>query len=156
MTQATDPTLTAHIAARNASLPQDWPGIKPEHYLEIVLRERADRYAAHLAAMTITPDLVQWGMAMTRKYGPYVRAWHFICDWFTALLILRYGEENRAYDADAVAAAVAAGEAPPCSTDPAFAGWPLAFSDADRVRAAELLAGTKWPKEGLTLLPTEA
>ena len=80
---------------------------------------------------------------------------HAVADWFTALLILRYGEEERAYDAAEVAAATAEGRAPECSTDPAFTGWPLAFSDKDRARAAELLAGTKWPAEVLTLLPTE-
>lgn len=154
MTTATDPTLTAHIAARNASLPNDWPGIKPEHYLDIVLRERADRYAAHVAQMTITPELVQWGMAMARQHGPYVRVWHFIADWFTALLILRYGEEERAYDAGEVALAVAEGRAPACSTDPQYRGWPLAFSDEDRVRAMQLLNGERWP-EAFTLLPRE-
>jgi hypothetical protein len=156
MTDVLDPTLAAHIAARNSALPTQFPGIDTNHYLEQVVRERAARYAAHVARMTITPDMVQWGMAMTRQYGPYVRVHHFIADWFTALLILRYGEEERGYDAGEVARAVAEADTPACSTDPQYMGWPLAFSDDDRKRGMELLAGEKWPPRGmLTVLDRE-
>lgn len=155
-TPSLDPVLATHIAQRNAALPQRYPQIDTTHYLETVLLERATRYAAHVAAMMITPDMVQWGMAMTRQYGPYVQVSNYIADWFTALLILRYGEEERGYDADEVAAAFAESRIPNCSTDPNFRGWPLAFSDDDRTRAAELLAGLKWPKGGiLTTLDRE-
>lgn len=155
-TPSLDPVLATHIAERNAALPEQFPLIDADHYLEIVLRERAESYAAHMATVTISPDMVQWGLAMARKFGTYVKVHHFVADWFTALMILRYGEEHRAYDAAAVEAAIAAGQAPPCSTDEQFAGWPLAFSDTDRKRAADLLAGVDWPANVFTLLSTEA
>lgn len=147
-----DPILAAHIAARADRVRAQFPEIDHGHYIDVVLQARAARYAAHLAAMTITPDMVQWGIAMSRRFGPYVQMWNYVADWFTALLIMRYGEEERAYDAAEVEAAKAEGREAQCSTDPQHAGWPLAFTDADRQRAMELLDGKKWPAEAFTIL----
>ncbi len=141
MTQTADPTLEAHIDARNAYVRTHLPTINADQYLEEVLLDRSARYAAHVATMTVTPDIALWALAMSQKYGPYVRANYYIADWITALLILRYGEEPD----------------PSRSTDPNFAGWPTAFTDEDRERASQLLTGTKrWPAETFTLLPREA
>lgn len=138
-TSYTDPALTAHIASRDAAWRAAHGDIAADHYLETVLAERAPRYAAHVASMVITPDMVQWQLTMTRRHGPYVRVHHFITDWLTALLILRYGEEPDASR----------------STDPTFAGWPTAFTDADRQRAADLLVFKRWPAFFTTLEPAE-
>jgi hypothetical protein len=142
MTQpAEDPTLTAHIEARNAYVRTHLPTIDADQYLDEVLLDRAARYQTHVAGMVVTPDLAMWALAMSQKYGPYVRAGYYIADWITALLILRYGEEPDASR----------------STDPNFAGWPSAFTNEDRDRAAQLLQGTKrWPAETFTLLPRES
>jgi hypothetical protein len=131
-----DAILDAHIAQRRAALVAAFPQIDPTHYVDGVLQDRADRYAAHLATMTIAPDMVQWALTMGRRYGPWVKVHHFVADWLTALLIIRYGEEPDAARSD----------------DPNFHGWPVAFTDDDTARASELLAGTKWP-QALTLLP---
>jgi hypothetical protein len=133
-----DSILAAHIEARRAALVAAFPQIDPTHYVDGVLQDRADRYAAHLATMTITPDMVQWALTMGRRHGSWVKVHHFVADWFTALLIIRYGEEPDAAK----------------SSDPHFAGWPTTFTDNDKGRASELLAGLKWPAF-LTILPTE-
>lgn len=139
--------LDTHIATRNAERFAALGEAGYAHYVVDVLQDRADRYAAHVAAMDLPPELVQWSLAMRNRFATsYLRCSHFVADWITALLILRYGEEPRAYDAAEVAAAVADGRAPACSTDPNFAGWPLAFSDDDVRRAAELLTFKKWPE----------
>ena len=122
-----DPTLTTHIAARNAQLTDENP-VSAEHYLP-VLQERADTYAAHIATMALPPDVTYWAMAMTRKYGgSYVRAHHFIADWVTALLIAMYGEE------------------PDGSKTQDGLSWPTALSAGDLVYAQAWLAGSKWPE----------
>lgn len=133
-----DALLTQLIEARDAAW-RAQHGPDGEHYLA-VLQDRADRFAAHVATMTITPDLAAWALAMATTYGtPYVRMHYFVADWLTALLIARYGEEPDAAR----------------SSDPAFAGWPNAFTDADRQRAAEMLATpAKWPL-GLSLPATD-
>jgi hypothetical protein len=132
-------TLQDHIERRNAQLRQHNPGLfDAEHYLA-VLQDRADRFAAHVASMSLSPAVVQWALAMEQRYGPYVLAHHYVADWITALLILRYGEEPDASK----------------STDPNFAGWPTTFTAEDLARAADLLAGTRWPTGVLRLLPTE-
>lgn len=138
-TPTLDPILAAHIAAREQAIKAAFPQIDTTHYLDVVLLDRSQRYAAHLEQMTVTPDMVQWAIAMSRQYGPYVKVWHYVADWLTALLIIRYGEEPDAAQ----------------STDPNFTGWPLAFTDEDRVRANELLGGVKWPEKVLTLLPRD-
>lgn len=154
-TPTMDPILTAHIEARAALVRERYPQIDHGHYIEQVLLERSQRYAAHLATMTITPDIVTWALAMTRQYGPYVLVSNYVADWITALLLVRYGEEERGYDAAEVAAAIAEARVPACSTDPNFTGWPTQFTDDDRQRAAELLAGD-WPTRGLmTALPRD-
>lgn len=130
--------LAALIAARDAEWRARYaePG---ESYLTDVLADRATRYAAHLATMTVEPDLIAWAMQMATQFGPYVRVHHFIHDsWLTALLVIRYGEEPDAGR----------------SSDPTFGGWPQVFSAGDRERALELLAGQRWP-EFVTLLPRE-
>jgi hypothetical protein len=137
-------TIAAHIAARDAALQAQYDAapdktlvIDPAHYLEQVLRERSDLYAAHVAAMDIAPEMTLWAMAMGKKYGSYVKVWHYVADWITALLIIRYGEEPRAtHTADGTS-------------------WPLAFSSDDTARAMKLLKGEKWPADALTLLGSE-
>lgn len=154
--------LDAHIADRNAELvlafenaPDKQQAIDPSHYLDIVLAERAPIYAAHVVSMDLSPEDILWSMGMKKRYkSSYVRVWYFIGDWITAFLILRYGEEPRAYDEAEVMAARKTGRAPNCSTDPSFAGWPLAFNAGDITRMQQLLKGKNWPKE-FALLPVE-
>lgn len=131
-----DALLEYHIAQRNAQMKEANLAMH-EHYLP-VLQERSERYAAHVAAMTISLDMVAWSLAMGRQFGRYVRVSFYIADWFTALLLVRYGEEPDAAR----------------STDPNFKGWPLEFDDIDRQRAEQLLRMTKW-NETVTLLPRE-
>lgn len=154
-TATINPVLAAHFATRAARVSEKFPEIKHEHYIEVVLKQRSERYAAHVASMIIDPSLVQWGLSMTRQFGPYVLAWHYVADWFTALLILRYGEENRAYDEAEVEAAKSEEREPNCSTDPNYTGWPLAFSEEDIKRASELLSMERWPAKVFTLLSKE-
>lgn len=131
-------TLAEQIAARDAAWRARY-GDTGESYLLDILTDRAARYAAHLATMTIEPDMIAWAMQMAAHYGPYVKVHHFIHDsWLTALLVLRYGEEPDSAR----------------SSDPDFTGWPLTFSAGDRGRALELLAGERWP-ESVTLLHRE-
>jgi hypothetical protein len=148
-----NPILARQLDARLAHVRAQHPQLDVASYIGDVLHARATRYADHVRRMTITPDLAQWALAMTQQFGPYVLVHHFVADWITALLILRYGEEERGYDAVEVAAAQAEGRAPACSTDPAFTGWPLAFSDEDRARARELLSQAAWPRHFTLLTP---
>jgi hypothetical protein len=141
-----DAVLATHVATRDAAFLTQHGAENPAAvaYLEETLRDRAARYAAHVAAMDLTPDVVQWALAMRAKWqSPYVQVHRFIADWLTALLIVRYGEECD--PARCTPCTLASGE-------PASLGWPAAFSEADLARAAELLAGVKWPAS-LTLLP---
>ncbi len=132
--------LEQHIAARNEERRAALGNVHYAHYVEGVLADRADRYAAHVATMDLAPEIVQWSLAMRKQFGTsYVRCSHFVADWITALLIVRYGEEPDAA----------------LSTDPTFAGWPVAFSDQDVQRAADLLVFKKWPAF-LTPLVSEA
>jgi hypothetical protein len=131
-----DPILSAHIEARRTALVAAHPQIDPAHYVDGVLQDRADRYAAHLATMVFSPAMVQWALAMSRQYGPWVKVHHFVADWLTALLIIRYGEEPDAAR----------------SSDPGFKGWPTSLTPEDETRASELLVGTRW-SQSLTLLP---
>lgn len=151
MTQSLhDPVLLQHIEDRNRHFAANQTAANAEHMLS-VLQERADRYGAHVATMTISPVMVQWALSMATKYkSEYVKAHHYVADWFTALLILRYGEEPDAerstddrLDANGVRK---------------FQGWPTRFSEQDMERANELLAGVKWPSKVFTLLqsPTSA
>lgn len=142
-----DPILARHIEARNAALRAQWKAAgfaDPAHYL-CVLQERASRYAAHVASMAITPSIASWMLGMRARYlSDYVQCHHYIADWLTALLIVRYGEEPSADH----------------STDQRlddngariFAGWPTTLSAQDLRRAAELLEGKNWPG-AFTLLP---
>jgi len=131
--------LAAHLAARNAAFLAAHGAPAADHYLNSVLLERSTAYAAHVASMNLTPDVVQWALAMARKHGAYVKVWHYVADWITALLILRYGEEPDATKTD----------------DPNFHGWPTTFTDDDTTRAGELLNGTGYPSF-LSLLAKEA
>lgn len=131
-------TLADHLAARDAQLRATWPAATADAYLS-TLEERATRFAAHVATMAMTPEIAAWALAMAGRYGSWVRVHHFIADWITALLIVRYGEEPDASR----------------STDPTFTGWPLAFSADDTARAQQLLQGEQWPARVLTLLPRE-
>lgn len=131
-----DPVLLHHIESRNRHYAASQPLANADHYLG-ELQERADRYAAHLATMAISPVMVQWALSMASKYhSEYVKAHHYVADWLTALLILRYGEEPD----------------PNRSTDETFAGWPVRFSEQDMQRANELLVGVNWPSKVFTLL----
>ena len=128
MTMST--VLNTHIAARNAELLASLGAVGYAHYVEGVMQDRADRYVAHVAAMDLSPEIVQWSLAMRQQFGTsYVRCSHFVADWITALLIMRHGEEPDAA----------------LSSDPAFAGWPLAFGAGDIQRASELLKYTRFP-----------
>jgi hypothetical protein len=136
-----------------------------------VLGERANVFAAHVASMVIHPDMQAFADTMTQRFGPFVRVHHFIADWITAFLIVRYGEESRGYDPDEIAAAAAevrvlpvenpddiavtvpAPRAPRCSTDPNFHGWPTAFTVDDHQRAEQLLRNHKWPESLVLLTP---
>jgi hypothetical protein len=129
-------TLADHLADRDAAVRAAWVPKAAEAYLP-VLGERAARFAAHVATMTIAPELAVWALAMAQRYGSWVRVHHFVADWITALLILRYGEEPDAAR----------------STDPTFAGWPLACTADDLARAQQLLAGENWPARIFTMLP---
>lgn len=133
-----DPILAAHIERRNAQFTAEQSSAKADHYLP-VLQERADAFAAHVASMTLAPSMIQWALGMRAKYkSEYVQVHHFIADWLTALLILRYGEEpDGAKTVDGVC-------------------WPVAFTDNDIARAAELHAGKNWPANVFTLLTVEA
>ena len=156
--------LDTHIADRDAAMraafdaaPDKKQVIDPAHYLDVVLTDRAARYAAHIAAMEPSPEIAMWALAMGAKYGakvrqddgivkvyrqPYVKVWHFIADWPTALLILVDGEECDPKKSEP-------------KTNGALGGWPLAWTDAHFARAAQLLAGQKWPADRFTLLPVE-
>ena len=139
-------TLSAHIEARTADLiakraaaVDKQMSIDPAHYVDVVLKARAVQYAAHIATMEIGPEMAIWAMAMRTRYkSSYVKVWHFIADWITALLILRYGEEP---------------DGALCDGD--HQGWPTSFSDDDAIRAAQLLRGERWPAGVFTLLPVE-
>jgi hypothetical protein len=131
-------TLADHIAHRNAEVASTWPDAAAAAYLP-VLEARAAAFAAHVASMEIAPEVAVWALAMARQFGSYVRVHHFVADWITALLILRYGEEPDASK----------------STDPNFAGWPKAFTADDLVRAQQILAGEDWPRRVFRLLPRE-
>lgn len=129
-----DALLEYLIAQRNAHMTSVNP-VMAEHYLP-VLQARSERFAAHVKAMTLPTTIVAWALAMERKYGRYALVSHYIADWITALLLVRYGEEP---DAEK-------------STDPDFNGWPMEFTDADLQRAEQLLAMTRW-NETVQLLP---
>lgn len=131
-------TLEDHIAARNAEVTSAWPEAAANAYLP-VLATRAAAFAAHVASMEIAPEVAVWALAMARQFGSFVRVHHFVADWITALLILRYGEEPDASK----------------STDPNFAGWPKAFTAEDLVRAQQLLSAEDWPRRVFRLLPRE-
>ncbi len=131
-------TLADHIAARNAEVTASWPEAAASAYLP-VLERRAAAFAAHVALMDISPEVGVWALAMARQFGSWVRVHHFVADWITALLILRYGEEPDASK----------------STDPTFAGWPKAFTADDLARAQQILAGEDWPRRVFRLLPRE-
>jgi hypothetical protein len=130
-----------------------------DHYMDTVLPDRAARYAAHVASMDLSPEIVQWAMLMAKGHeASYVKMDHFYCDWITMLLIKRYGEEPNAYDAAEVAAAKAEGRVPNCSTDVNYKGWPKAFTANDVRSAFDLIAHKRWP-EGLKIVkltPAEA
>jgi hypothetical protein len=131
-----DPTLAAHVAARNAEFRRTQGDQIANQYLDDVLMTRAAAFPAHLATMAVSSDMVLWALAMAGKWGQFVKVHHYIADWLTALLVVRYGEE------------------PDASKTWDGKGWPQAFSDDDRVRAAELLAGKGWPTS-ITTLSTE-
>lgn len=136
--------ISADTAARRALL--------GDHYMDVVLPERAQLYADHVARMTISPEVVQWAMLMASTHGAsYVKMDHFYTDWITMLLIKRYGEEPRGYDAAEVAAARAEGRVPACSTDENYRGWPLAFTPNDIKSAMDMVAFKRWPK-GLQII----
>lgn len=130
-----------------------------DNYMDVVLPDRAARYAAHVASMSIAPELVQWSMLMATTHGTsFVKKSHFYCDWLTMLLIKRYGEEPNGYDAAEVAAAKDEGRTPNCSTDPNYAGWPSAFTQNDIQSAMDLIAFKRWNEDLkiVKLTPAEA
>lgn len=127
-----DPLLQYHIDARDRHARKKWPKKEADAYLPL-LQERADRFAAHVASMPPDGDITRFAAVMGQRFGRYVRVHHFIADWVTAFLIVRYGEEPD----------------PERTTD--GHGWPTTFSDEDRERALQLLENKKWPAY-LTLL----
>lgn len=130
------PLLADHIAARNAAFLTaavatygDARGQQLyDEYVVATLQDRATRYTAHVAAMVIDPAIAIWAMAMTTKYGPFVKIHHFVADWVTALLVLRYGEE------------------PDATKTWDGRGWPTAFTADDLARAQKLADGKDWPE----------
>ena len=169
--------LETHIAERNAAMqakyddaPDKTQVIDPAHYLEVVLADRAERYAAHMAAMEPSPEITQWSLAMGAKYGakirqpdgsvkvyrqPYIKAWHFIADWPTALLILVDGEECDPARSEPKTDGIWDEEAGEWIRKPSPGGWPMQWEERHFARAAQLLAGEKWPADRFTLLPME-
>lgn len=121
----TDEELLGYTKQRNAKL----LAADPAHrvYLD-ELQRRADAYAAHVLSMDLSPEIVHWSLSMARQYGSYVLMTHFVADWITALLIIRYGEEPDAAR----------------STDPNFQGWPHRFTDTDTQRALKLMQRSEW------------
>lgn len=122
----TDPALTAHLAARDAAFRAAQGDATADAYLP-VLAARSARYAAHVARLVVTSALAAWALAMTQRFGAYVRVHHYVADWITALLIVRYGEE------------------PDATQTVDGIGWPAALTDLDLQRAAELLDGPAGP-----------
>lgn len=126
--------LRHHVEARNTEF-RTKLGEAAEPFLNDTLKYRAAKYAEHLSKMAPSSEMTLWALQMASSYSPYVRVHHFIHDnWLTALLVLRYGEEPD----------------PSKTTD--GTGWPLEFTDADKARAAKLLAGQDWP-EFVTIIP---
>ena len=100
-----------------------------------VLGARADRFAAHVATMTIHPAIASFAEQMAMRFGAYVRVHAFVADWLTALLIVRYGEEpDAALTVDGI-------------------GWPTVFTVDDHARADALLRNDKWPAHVVLLTP---
>ncbi|HYW49726.1 MAG TPA: hypothetical protein VE861_03920 [Gemmatimonadaceae bacterium] len=133
---STTPTaLDTHITTRNAQLVTLLgAGEKSDHYLA-VLQGRADAFAAHVATMDVSLAIVQWALQMEQRFGRWVKVHHFIADWITALLIVRYGEEpDGAKTVDGVC-------------------WPTGFTTDDVQRATEMLNGNLG--NSITLLTTE-
>ena len=138
--------VAAHIDARNAEIQAKWDAapdkqlaIDPSHYLDVVLKDRAARYAAHMAKMDIPPEMALFALAMSQRFGSYVKVHHFIADWLTSLLIVRYGEE-----CDPALSEM--------RNDGSPGGWPLTFDDADKQRALQLVQLKNWPGDSMTLL----
>lgn len=79
-------------------------------------------YDAHVAGMTVPPELTAWAQAMTIVHGsPDVAVlWHPPMPWLHALLVVRYGEEP--------------------------AHWPTAFTAEDALRAQKWLTGESVPQ----------
>lgn len=121
-----DPALAGHLATRDAEFRRTQGDGAADAYLP-VLAERSTRYAAHVATLPIPPALAAWALAMTQRFGAYVRVHHYVADWITALLIVRYGEE------------------PDATRTTDGIGWPSALTDLDLARAAELLEGPVGP-----------
>lgn len=130
-------SLDEGIERRNAAFANTYGPNAVADYLEGTLRTRADAFAAHVMSMTINPAVAVWALAMSAKFGDYVQVHHFIADWITALLIVRYGEE------------------PDNTKTIDGTGWPTSFTANDMTRAQELLAGVAWPTS-LTLLTRAA
>jgi hypothetical protein len=147
--------LQHYLDQRDRWAMEEWGLRKASIHLP-VLGVRARVFAAHVASMVVHPEIQAFAATMTERFGPYLRVHHFVADWITALLILRYGEESRAYDPMEVAIAETESRAPQCSTDPNFDGWPTTFSIEDHQRAAQLLKNHKWPEFFVLLTPPPA
>ncbi len=80
--------------------------------------EAKERYAAHMKAMHIQPELKEWAQFMTARYGAKVQL-HFshYTDWVLALMIVRWGEAEE--------------------------HWPEEFTDKDVRRAVSWYKGKK-------------
>lgn len=138
--------LAARIVARNTEL-EAHETINFVHYGP-VLQDRADRYAAHLASMVITPDIALWERGMVSKYGAnYPRVHFFIAhSWLNALLVCRYGEEPNAFN-PSFPNGIDEATGATYSTDPNFAGWPTSLTEGDLKVADRWLRGD-WRNHG--------
>jgi hypothetical protein len=65
-----------------------------EDRMHMVHADRAARYAAIAAEMTVPDSLVAWAAHMAQMFGPTARIWKNDVNWIIALLIVRYGESE--------------------------------------------------------------
>lgn len=122
--------LEQHIHDRNIAI-ASLADVRSVEYID-VLKERAARYAAHVASMAPDKRNDIWRLTMEEKFQTeFIRIHWYVADWLTALLIARYGEEPdkaRATDFEG-------------NPWPGFEGWPNVLSDEDRAVMAKWLEG---------------
>jgi len=58
-----------------------------------ICAERMKMFREHIAQMEVPPELAAWASAMEQKYGSKAKVWCHDCDYITALMIVRYGED---------------------------------------------------------------